>query len=508
MNRTETSKLNWNVDRQNRQNLIEWQEVIPLDSVEYPKNLDLCLMPEPLSDIVRHVSEAMQAPLEMSWAVSIAVMATAIGKRAKIKLPTHVEPSPLWTCTILPPGTRKSGVFNMLVSPLDDIEAEMQEIWRDDWLTWGAEKEIAETNIAKIKKDLLKNSSDRKALAMQLKEEKAIFELEPIKPRLYLTDTTTEALRRELHNHGSIGLLSAEGSSVIESFGRYNGSKGADMALFLSAHAGDPDKGARVSGTHCIREALCSMGITAQPDVLQTIGKDSMAKGRGLVDRIFFLIPQDPRGTRNYRNQIPLDVSILKQWSNMLRAVFDVKPVNPPVLIDVSKNASEAWIDFAQNIEDRQSPGDDLRAISGFSSKLAGAVGRIALAYHFTQKGATEQPVDMETMCQAINTGHVLIEHAKAAMKLMDEDASIVRAKHILEWIKRNNMQSVKPRDVYRAGAGGCRNPDDAKAACHKLATHGYLKPEKLEHIGHGRNPGEHWKVNPVVLSDLSGGFK
>lgn len=477
---------------------------IPLDRVEHPATMDMRLMPKPLADVVCHVAEAMQAPVEMAWGVAMAVLATAIGKRAKIKLPTHVEPSPIWTCSILPPGSRKSGVFNALVSPLDEIEAEMQERWHEEWLQWNAEKELAEANIAEIKKQLRKKTGDRRALALELKEEMQIVEAEPVKPRLYLTDTTTEALRKALAAHGSIGLLSAEGSSVVETFGRYSGSKGADMALFLSAHAGDPDKGARVSGTHGIREALASMGITAQPDVLQAIGRDRMAKGRGLVDRLLFLMPPDPRGTRDYHSQVALDDVVMQKWSGMVRTVFDTEAGESPVLVEVSGEASEAWIEFAQGIEDRQKPGADLRGMSGFASKLAGAVGRIALAYNFAKGQDIEAKVDVATMLSAIGVGHVLIEHAKAAMQMMGEDETTVRARMVAEGIARHRLETVKPWEIASKHLGGCKTADEARETCHKLAEHGYLIPDSMPASDTGRRPKESYNVHADLFSHFS----
>ncbi len=327
-----------------------WNTSIPLARVDIPKVLDLRLMPGCLADIVGNVADATQAPRALAWGVAMAVLATAIGRRAKVELPTHKEPSPLWPCCILPPGSRKSGVFAIMAKPLSDIEA----------------------------------------------------------------------LRKALQEQGSIGLLSAEGSSLLESFGRYNGgNKGSDMALFLAAHAGDADKGGRVSGTHGVREAIASMGITAQPDVLQSIG---MARGRGLIDRFIFLIPDDPRGSRTYRNQPKLSPAIEKKWAAMIRYIMDLETQETIPCVGVDETAADAWLDFAQDIENRQKPGGDLRGMAGFASKLAGAVGRIALAYHFAQGQDDSSPIDAATMLQAIGTGIAMIDHAKAAMQMMGED--------------------------------------------------------------------------------------
>jgi len=490
-----------------------WEATKPLAQVDIPKTLDLRLMPNDLADIVGNVAEAIQAPRELTWGVAMAVLATAIGRRAKVELPTHKEPSPLWTCCILPPGSRKSGVFGALTKPLGDIEEELQARWHDEWLGWKAEAELAEAGVQAIKQAAKKKGANRKALAMELAEEKRTLEAEPVKPHLSLTDTTTEALRKALQDQGSIGLLSAEGSSLLESFGRYNGgNKGTDMALFLAAHAGDMDKGARVSGTNGVREALASMGITAQPDVLQAIGRDKMARGRGLIDRFLFLIPDDPRGSRTYRNQPKLSPVTEKKWADIIRRIMDIETLETIPCVQVDEPAADAWLDFAQGIEDRQKPGADLRGIAGFASKLAGAVGRIALAYHFAQGRDASSRIDVATMLQAIGTGLAMIDHARAAMQMMGEDQATARARLVLDCLTRNKVETVKPRDIYSNGWGGCKDAEDARAVLSILCNHGYCRPIETERQGDtGAPTKDAYAVNPcvmMVLQVLQGGLE
>jgi len=483
-----------------------WNTPIPLARVDIPKALDLRLMPNCLADIIGNVADATQAPRELAWGVAMAVLATAIGRRAKVELPTHKEPSPLWPCCILPPGSRKSGVFAILTKPLSDIEAELQDEWKEDWLSWKAESELAEASIQAIKQAAKKKGADRKALSMELQEENRTLEGEPVKPILYLTDTTTEALRKALQEQGSIGLLSAEGSSLLEAFGRYNGgNKGSDMALFLAAHAGDADKGGRVSGTHGVREAIASMGITAQPDVLQSIGRDRMARGRGFIDRFIFLIPDDPRGSRTYRNQPKLSPAIEKKWAAIIRHIMDIETQETIPCVGVDETAADAWLDFAQDIENRQEPGANLQGMAGFASKLAGAVGRIALAYHFAQGRDVSSRIDAATMLQAIGTGFAMLDHARAAMQMMGEDEATARAKLVLECLTRNKAETVKPRDIARNNWGGCKNVEEARTALSILCRHDYCRVLTTQRQSTtGASPKDSYEVNPSVLSVMS----
>ena len=345
---------------------------------------------------------------------------------------------------------------------------------------------------------------ERAAIAREIAEEQAVIDTEPKKPHLYLTDTTTEALRRYLELHGSIGMLSVEGSSLVESFGRYSGAKGPDMALLLSAHAGDADKGARVSGTHGVQEALASLGITVQPVVLQTLGRDRMAKGRGFLDRILWFVPSDPRGTRNYYQTCPLDKRISRRWREICRRILDIpqpqksQPI-PSVILDT--DATEEWLEFAQGIEDRQKPGSDLVSMSGFASKLAGAVARIALAYHLGDGYSVNDHINKQTMLQAIGLGLVLIDHTRAARGLMVEDELSVTAQQVLDCLRRKQVVVVRPWEVAQNHWGGCRGVKEAREVLMKLAEHNFCRPVERQRRGDtGANPKDAYEVNPGVL--------
>ena len=426
-----------------------WSEPITLDRVAIPATLDVRLIPECLARVIGCVAEAIQVPVELPWGVAMSVLSTAIGRRAKVQLPNHAEACPIWTCSVLEPGSRKSAVFEVLTRPLLNREAE------------------------------------------------------PMKPLLFVTDTTTESLRKDLAAHGSLGLLSAEGAGLLESFGRYNGSKGVDLALWLASFSGDADKGSRVSGTHGVREALATVGVTIQLDVLRSIGRDRMARRRGLLDRLIFLVPEDPRGTRDYTKAVKLSESIMRPWESIVFSILDLEPAAkdaeiPTVALEPA--ADKVWTDFAQSIEHRQSPGGDLRAMSGFASKLAGKVGRIAMAYHLAQGKGTEDLISEGTLLQAVGTGVLLIQHQRAALALIGETEEQVRAKLVLECLKKHRPETVKPWEVVHKHWGGCQDVDQARAVLNILTDHLYCRLVVVDRNGKvGAPPKELYEMNPRV---------
>ena len=124
-----------------------WQPIEPLDAMVYPEPIDRLCMPPKLANIVFHIAEATQTPPEMSYGLAIAVIATAIGKKATVQLPTHKEVSPIWTATAMGPGARKSAVFGLLTEYLSIKEKALIDEYKIELRNWSAKKRLADIQI-------------------------------------------------------------------------------------------------------------------------------------------------------------------------------------------------------------------------------------------------------------------------------------------------------------------------------------------------------------------------
>lgn len=477
-----------------------WPEIIPIGLTYYPREIPKDAVPEKLFEIVQHISETVQVPLELPLSAVLSVLATAIGKRAGIKLPTHNEPSPIWTLCILPPGARKSQVFRLITTPITDAELKLYEEWKEEHLKWKNEADVAEETIKFCKKKLQKDITDdeKKELLKKMSEARLVIESEPICPHLWTQDTTSEALQALVAENGSIGVFSAEAGSVLESFGRYSGAKATDMGIWLAGHAGDPGKLNRVGKSCSNSQQLISLCFAAQPDALKVIGSNRLAKGRGFLARIAYFIPHDNRGSRSYKNIERTSDLILAKWNHIITKILSLPIKEIPAYVELNNGAESLWIEFAEEIEKRQRYGGDLRMLSGWASKLAGLAGRISLAYHMCIEGTTDQKINEDTMSRAIIMCRSLIEHVKAAITLMGEDETTVNARNILEKITSKRIEVISPREVAHSGWSGCKKTDEAKRALDLLAEHGYLRariPDKNSKYGRPRSVV--YDVNP-----------
>lgn len=478
-----------------------WPEIIPFILQKTPDPISLSCLPANLAKIIHHISQVVQAPPELPLSVALSILSAAIGKRASLQLPTHREVSSLYTCCILEPGSRKSETFKLLLVPILEAEERLVKDWKKQWKQWRAEADLAEEQIRECRhrSKKVKDSFGKESLIAQMTEAQSLLEKEPTKPQLWTEDTTSESLRKLVVENGSIGVFSAEGGSVLESFGRYSGTKGADLGIWLAGHAGDPGKATRMKGDSASsKEQLISVCLTAQKQVLQCVGKDKMLRGRGLLDRFLWFIPEDPRGTRSYDHPFVLSDSILEEWSRILNDLLSL-PVNEiKSVITLNPAAQFLWREFAGEIEARQAAGGDLRAMSGWASKLAGQVGRIALIFHFSEKKSIHEMISEQILSSAIALGHSLIEHAKSAFSLISEDEELTKAKIIAEHIQKNGLKEIKPRYIQQMGWAGCSNSEEIYKILTRLEDHGILREQSLEKTKKsGRPASNFFLVNP-----------
>jgi len=463
-------------------------EFLPLPP--HPPLLDSDAMPPELARVVFEVARATQTPPAMPFAIALACLATATRGRWRVRGVTHDEPSVLWTAVIAPPGSRKSAVFSILTPPLFEAEERLVEEWKQRHREWRANVALAEDTVKRARKE------DRGAYREAVMELERLRDEEPLRPVLVLSEGTPEAIRNSIER-GAVGLLSAEGASIFEAFGRYSQSKGAELAFLLAGHAGDAVRAARVDGIRGTDRALLSIGVALQPDVLSSLAADRMAVSRGLLDRLLIVWPKDNRGERRIE-VAPLDPAIASAWREMILRIA----ASEGGTVELGNSAKRRWVEFAEETEHRMGPGGDLREHAGFASKLPGAVLRIALLYHLADdRGGA---IDGKTMEQAIAAGHFLLEHTMVARIKATTPPKIDRAARVLELLQAkaekhaergiDELPEITVREIMRR-CSWARTADEVRAVMAELADRGLVGVAKKR-----KGKPTAWRATPAGL--------
>ena len=123
---------------------------------------------------------------------------------------------------------------------------------------------------------------------------------EPALPRLIVDDATSEKLGAMLAEQGGrIASMSPEGGVFDLMAGLYSKNGMPQFGVYLMGHAGDDLRVDRISrkGEHVKRPAL-TMGLAIQPTVLEGLLENNAFRGRGLLARFLYSLPESRIGSR------------------------------------------------------------------------------------------------------------------------------------------------------------------------------------------------------------------
>lgn len=145
--------------------------------------------------------------------------------------------------------------------------------------------------------------------------------------------------------------------------------------------------------------------------------------------------------------------------------------------------ALELWLDFSQEIEDRQGEGGRYESIADWTSKLPGAVARVAALLELGEVGTGAEEVSQVSMERALDLGRLLVPHAQAAFGLLGTDAVDADADAVLKWVRANGLQEFERPQCHKALEGRFRKVDRLIKALDRLEQHhvlrGYNRPNR-----------------------------
>lgn len=489
-----------------------WEPPIPFGTFEVPTFPTIALPPI-VRDYVTEIAESMQVPADMAAMIALAIMAAAVSRRFTVQIgKTHSEPCCLYVVVAMPPGSRKTQTIAALDAPLRDAErdaaiSEEVHISNAKELRAIEEKRLetmrSQAGKATTADDRMRFESDAMAIA-------ANRTTVPPTPRLLVDDVTPEKLADLMAEQGGyLALVSAEGGIFGTMAGRYSNGV-ANLDLFLKGHAGEPYRVDRISrGTEkpiFIQRAVLTLALTVQPEVLRSLSDNTQFRGRGVLGRILFCIPEPLVGTRLYRDR-PIDRHIRDDWHRLVRGILDIPPrrtdrgEDAPHELQFAPEALEVWRQYHDDIEQRQADYRDLSGIRDWASKLAGAVARIAACLHVAHNADGQPwdlPISAETAAAAWAIGEYLVPHALAAFAEMGNDRNRALAQQIAKWIERESKTTFTKRDCFNAHRS--HNLEEIGAAIAFLEQTGHIRaiPETPRQ-GAGRKPSPSYAVNPLI---------
>jgi hypothetical protein len=485
---------------------IEWEEPVLLDDFPVP-----AMKPVPgiIGIFSQAVSDATETPIELCQGLALAVVATAIHGRVEVLVkPGYRESVNVWVNVALESGTRKSAVHAAATRPLLTWEAIQREEKESAIRQAESERRNQEARLKSLRLRYGKAKANELA---EIKKEILTLELSlvdvPVRPKVWVQDVTVEHLGTLMASHNErMSILSAEGGIFDLMAGRYsNGVPNLD--LFLQSHSGDPirvDRGSR-EPVFLERPAL-SMGLSTQPDVLRAMADGPGFRGRGLLARFLYSLPDSRLGNRSLETE-PVSREVREQWEAVIHRLLNLKGGTDengkeiPHIINLSGSAYHEWLEFSRVVEVELREGGRFEHIRDWAGKLPGAVARLAGLIHCVKCPYQPwgEPVALDTMQTALELGGVFSSHALKVFSLMGCDKSLDGARKVWRWIERSRITSFTKRDCYNSLKGSFPKVQDIEPVLDALEDRGYIAEVKHPSAVRGR-PSVAYHVNPILV--------
>jgi replicative DNA helicase len=496
-----------------------WEPPIPFQQIALPP-FPTEALPVWLRLFVEAEATATQTPMDLAGMLTLSVLATCCAKKVVVCMREgYTEPVNMFTVTSLASGNRKTAVFAAVTRPLEDYER--AEAQRTSKLIAGqqAERAIQESILKGLKERAAaaKEKNERERLTREAAELAAELETEiTASPTRYITDDCTpERLSTLLHEQGGrIAVMSAEGDIFDIMAGRYSTKGMGNFGVFLKGHAGDALRTDRVGRSESVKAPAITIGLAVQPDVIRGLAEKPGFRGRGLLGRFLYALPESLLGRRD-PDAPPVPGDIRAAYHDNVTALLalpfgtDENGAPGPHLLHFSPEAQASIRDFEVWLEPQLAEFGELGGMTDWAGKLVGAVGRIAGILHMALYADTSTPWTIPilrgTVENAIRIGKYLIPNAKAAFAEMGTDEVVERAKAILRWIEHQNARHFTKRDVHQALKGSFKLVEELEAPLELLVSHGYVRrpPEPMS-AGPGRKPSPTFEVNPLWASQNS----
>jgi hypothetical protein len=486
-----------------------WETPVPLTAAAVPA-WPSGVFPERVQSFVDALADATETPRELSSMLALAVLATCSQGKFRVRVKQdYFEPLSLWTCTALPSGQRKTAVHNEVTRPLAEWEHRERARVEPEIRDAESRKKTLEGCIEALRKKASKTKGEDLA---DLMREIAVIEHDipevPTLPTVWTQDITPEHVAVLMEtNKERLALLSDEGGILDTLAGRYSGGI-PNLDVFLQGHAGSPVRVHRGSRPAVyLRRPCLSIGLSPQPDVVSAMANTAAFRGRGLLGRFLYAMPESNLGRRT-GNAPPIPEHVTAGWTATVYALLDapssVNDDGEPCahVLKLTPGAADIWRAFARTVEAGLAPGGTFEYVTDWGGKLPGAVARIAGVMHCARHAHGEPwryDIGGPDMAAAVTLGDVLSKHALIAFDTMGADAALDDARAILEWTIRERLSLFTARDALR-GNRRFQRAADLDGPLDVLVERGHIRSVLRPTTKAGGRPTLQYDVNPAHL--------
>ena len=457
-----------------------WPDLQPLISKVEPQPYPLDALPPLVRCAVEEVQGFVKAPVPLIAASALASMSLAIQAHTDVERADKLHgPCSLFMLAIAESGERKSSCDGYFTKAIKDYEAEQREIGKPLIDAYKSDLEIWEAQRSGIKekiKTLAKDGKPNTAQKGQLHDLDRDKPTPPRIPKLTRVDVTPEKLLELMAKHWpSGGIISSEAGMVFGSHGMGSESAMRNLAtLNMLWEGGTVQIDRKTSESFTVEGARLTMGLQVQETTIRAFFANTkgLARGTGFLARFLVSWPESTQGFRPF-TEAPPNWPALAAFNNRLTgilnrpALIDDNGALTPMMLTLSPEAKDVWVNFHNAIETMLAPGGDLQDVKDVASKTADNAARLAALFHtFTGNIGL---ID----AQAMESGTELAAwHLNESQRFLGElatPAELANPARLETWMlaycKRENTDRVPTREIARCGPGDLRDKAASMAA-------------------------------------------
>ncbi len=326
----------------------------------------------------------------------------------------------------------------------DRLRAEINRVF--------AQREVSKKRIEHLRAQAAKadKADERDKLRAEIERELESMPRERFAPRNFTNDVTGERLQQLLcEQDGRMSVISDESGIFAIMSGQYSGGS-VNLDVFLQGHAGSAMRVDRQGRLAHLDKPAFSFCLAIQNAVLHDVAKTRRFRDSGLLARFCYAVPASNIGQRDVRARTPVPPEVKTAWWDLISDLLaGIKsPMGKPAVLDLSAEARETWLEFADLVEKSQGEGGRWGHISDWTSKLPGSALRIAALLELAESRATAETISTANVDRAVRLAYLLIAHAEAAFRLMGAADVEGDALAVLAWIQKNRLQQFTRREV------------------------------------------------------------
>jgi hypothetical protein len=483
-----------------------WSAPIPLDDQPLPE-LPLGLFPEWFEFMIDSVALSTETPRELAAVLGLSALATSCQRTFEVELHEgYTEPTNLWINAAMESGNRKTAVLRPMVAPLIAYEREQAETEIPKKKKIESERKTQEGRIQYLRTQAAKgNSVDSVNVIQEIADLEAKLPEVPSITQLWAQDVTPEKLGSLMSAQGGVMSLISDEGGLFETFaGRYNNGI-PNLDLLLKSHASSAVRIHRASSDPIdLPRPVLTIGVSPQPEVLRGLAQKQGFRGRGLLARFLYCLPQSQLGSRSLEPH-SISQEIRDEYSRALQSLLKMEPPQDgPYRLKCTEGAHKVWREFALAVEPEHLPGGRFEHMQDWAGKLPGAAARVAGLLHcgiHAHGHPWGERITTATMEKALDFMAVLSEHALRAFAVMAANPDLEKAKKILSWIQRKGQKTFTQRDCHRDLQGSYPRVDDLKSGLDVLVERSIIRRVNPPRGESGR-PSMKYEVNPQTLEE------